>query len=141
MSSGSWGFVFDKIRTPYIGLRQHITSQGAAGTWAPVRVVALQAGEPSLQPMALCLNGLKIHLGPELRAMFPVVLNMDISGDIELNGAADPDSLRVAGTIHLDGGEVRFTLPISARECLLPVACLMTSIPTWYTLLGNLGVC
>lgn len=57
--------------------------------------------------MALCLNGLKIHLGPELRAMFPVVLNMGISGDIELNGAADPDSLRVAGTIHLDGGEVR----------------------------------
>ena len=56
--------------------------------------------------MALCLEGLKIHLGPELRAMFPVVLNMGISGDIELNGAADPDSLKVAGTIHLDGGEV-----------------------------------
>ncbi len=64
--------------------------------------------------MALCLNGLKIHLGPELRAMFPVVLNMGISGDIELNGAADPDSLRVAGTIHLDGGEVRFTFPVSS---------------------------
>lgn len=56
---------------------------------------------------ALCLNGLKIHLGPELRAMFPVVLNMGISGDIELNGLASPESLKVAGTIHLDGGEVR----------------------------------
>ena len=65
--------------------------------------------------MALCLDGLKIHLGPELRAMFPVVLNMGISGDIELNGAADPDSLRVAGTIHLDGGEVRCPLGSAPR--------------------------
>ncbi len=71
--------------------------------------LVLQAGEASLQPMAqaLCLNGLKIHLGPELRAMFPVVLNMGISGDIELNGLASPESLKVAGTIHLDGGEAR----------------------------------
>ena len=38
--------------------------------------------------------------------MFPVVLNMGISGDIELNGAASPESLKVAGTIYLDGGEV-----------------------------------
>ena len=71
--------------------------------------LVLQAGEVSLQPMAqaLCLNGLKIHLGPELRAMFPVVLNMGISGDIELDGLASPESLKVAGTIHLDGGEAR----------------------------------
>ena len=73
-----------------------------------LRKHVLQAGETSIQPMtqALCLNGLKIHLGPELRAMFPVVLNMGISGDIELNGAACPDDLKVAGTIYLDGGEV-----------------------------------
>ena len=101
------GVAFDKAGTVKFGPRQSITSYGAAGTLAPVRVVPLQVGEPSLKPVALCLNGLKIHLGPELRAMFPVVLNMGISGDIELNGAADPDSLRVAGTIHLDGGEVR----------------------------------
>lgn len=61
-----------------------------------------------MQPVAqaVALNGLKIHLGPELRAMFPVVLNMGISGDVELTGAADPSTLRIAGTIHLDGGEV-----------------------------------
>ncbi|CAL8466123.1 g5659 [Coccomyxa elongata] len=67
-----------------------------------------QAGEAAMQPVAqaVALKGLKIHLGPELRAMFPVVLNMSISGDIELNGAADPASLKLAGIIHLDGGEV-----------------------------------
>ncbi len=69
-----------------------------------------QAGEVAMQPVAQSveLKGLKIHLGPELRAMFPVVLNMSISGDIELNGAADPASLKLAGIIHLDGGEVCF---------------------------------
>ena len=68
-----------------------------------------QAGEATMQPVAqaVTLKGLKIHLGPELRAMFPVVLNMSISGDIELNGAADPASLKLAGIIHLDGGEAR----------------------------------
>jgi hypothetical protein len=69
---------------------------------------AEQMGEAAMQPVpqALSLNGLKIHLGPELRAMFPVVLNMGISGDVELTGAADPAVLRIVGTIYLDGGEV-----------------------------------
>ena len=88
-------------------------------SFAPQRDVAavLQTGEASLQPMAqaLCLDGLKIHLGPELRAMFPVVLNMGISGDIELNGAASPESLKVAGTIYLAGGEV--TLLPCGQQC------------------------
>ena len=80
--------------------------------------------------MALCLDGLKIHLGPELRAMFPVVLNMGISGDIELNGAADPDSLRVAGTIHLDGGEVGCPL----RPCVSTPGLSQAAWPEWYVL-------
>lgn len=79
-----------------------------------------------MQPVAqaVSLKGLKLHLGPELRAMFPVVLNMSISGDVELNGAADPASLKLAGIIHLDGGEVRgasylFHCPL-LRLCFLP---------------------
>lgn len=68
----------------------------------------LQAGEAAMQPVAQAvgLRGLKLHLGPELRAIFPVVLNMGISGDVELHGTADPAGLRVAGAVHLDGGEV-----------------------------------
>lgn len=81
-----------------------------------VRVFGEQAGEAAMQPVAqaVALKGLKIHLGPELRAMFPVVLNMSISGDIELNGAADPASLKLAGIIHLDGGEAR-SLPCDSH--------------------------
>ena len=71
-----------------------------------------------MQPVAQAvgLTGLKLHLGPELRAMFPVVLNMGIAGDVELSGLlTDPSALRVAGTIHLDGGEVRCTCISAAR--------------------------
>lgn len=74
-----------------------------------------------MQPVAQAvgLDGLKLHLGPELRAMFPVVLNMGIAGDVELSGyLTDPSALRVAGTIHLDGGEVH-----SMYKCLGPQGC------------------
>ena len=91
----------------------------------------LQAGEASLQPMAqaLCLDGLKIHLGPELRAMFPVVLNMGISGDIELNGAASPESLKVAGTIYLAGGEVTLLPCGQHRRCTFAAPPMQPSLP------------
>ena len=52
------------------------------------------------------LDGLRIHLGPELRAVYPVVVNLGLSGDVELSGPLDPERLSVAGTINLDGGEV-----------------------------------
>ena len=57
----------------------------------------------------LSLRGLRVRLGPELRAQYPVVVNIGLSGDVELSGPADPQRLRLAGTIHLDGGEVIYT--------------------------------
>lgn len=62
-------------------------------------------GVPHLQ-----LHGLQIRLGPELRAMYPVVVNMNISGQIEINGPADPKHLRMNGVIDLDSGEASCTL-------------------------------
>ncbi|KAK9804274.1 hypothetical protein WJX72_004315 [[Myrmecia] bisecta] len=67
-----------------------------------VDTLALQPGVAD----QLSLQGLKLHLGPELRVVYPVVMNFGISGDIEVNGPATPGRMRVAGTIHLDGGEV-----------------------------------
>ena len=55
----------------------------------------------------LMLKGLQIRLGPELRAMYPVVVNMGISGDIEVNGRADISLLRLKGLVYLDSGEVQ----------------------------------
>ncbi len=62
------------------------------------------------------LRGLRISLGPELRAVYPVVLNMGLAGDVELSGAAAPGRLRVAGTLHLDGGEARALHALLARS-------------------------
>jgi hypothetical protein len=102
-------------------------------------VLCVQAGEVAMQPVAQAveLKGLKIHLGPELRAMFPVVLNMSISGDIELNGAADPASLKLAGIIHLDGGEVGretciifFCFGVDSTISFWHIMCIRNLFPT-----------
>lgn len=59
-------------------------------------------GVPDLQ-----LQGLQLRLGPELRAQYPVVVNMGISGSLELNGPLNPKKLRLAGVVNLESGEVR----------------------------------
>lgn len=71
---------------------------------------------PSLQ-----LQGLQVRLGPELRAMYPVVVNLGISGGVELNGPADPKQLRLNGVIDLDSGEVS-----NARRAPSPIFTVIT---------------
>jgi hypothetical protein len=56
-------------------------------------------------PPQLLLCGLELVLGPELRAVFPVVLNVGVSGRVTLHGdPATPNGLRPAGSIRLEGG-------------------------------------
>ena len=55
------------------------------------------------------LEKLQVRLGPELRAMYPVVVNLGISGDIQLNGPADPANMRLNGAVALESGEVNLT--------------------------------
>ena len=38
--------------------------------------------------------------------MFPVVVNMGMRGDIEINGPADPQLMKLNGEIKLESGEV-----------------------------------
>ena len=54
----------------------------------------------------LMLENLQVRLGPELRAMYPVVVNLGISGDIQLNGPADPNKMRLTGAVAIESGEV-----------------------------------
>ena len=73
------------------------------------------AQKPSLQ-----LKGLQIRLGPELRAMYPVVVNMGISGDVEINGEADPQKMQIKGEVRLESGEVElFSTP--SRSCSISI--------------------
>lgn len=51
------------------------------------------------------LQGFTVELGPELRAIFPVVLTVGLSGAIRLSGPiSDPTKLAPAGEIKLEGG-------------------------------------
>lgn len=56
--------------------------------------------------MAIHLRGLKLHLGPELRIVYPLILNFAVSGELELNGLADPKLIKPQGTLTFEDGDV-----------------------------------
>lgn len=41
------------------------------------------------------LDGLSICLGPDLRAMYPLVMNFGVEGELTVSGPAHPDQVRV----------------------------------------------
>ena len=40
------------------------------------------------------LDGLAIRLGPDLRAMYPLVMNFGVEGELTVSGPAHPDQVR-----------------------------------------------
>ncbi|KAL3160063.1 hypothetical protein ABBQ38_009778 [Trebouxia sp. C0009 RCD-2024] len=76
----------------------------------PSRTEAVQQAEVVLVQPAMAqrvlLQGLTIQLGPDLRTTYPVVMNFNISGQVNVTGPADPHKLQLQGTIKLDSGEV-----------------------------------
>ena len=73
--------------------------EGLDGDENGAEAVSIPAGTP-------LLHGVAITLGPELRAVYPFVLNFGISGEISLEGYADPALLRPSGAIEFTSGEV-----------------------------------
>ncbi|DBA89831.1 TPA: hypothetical protein ACH3X2_004696 [Trebouxia sp. C0005] len=69
----------------------------------------LQAEVALVQPAVaerVVLQGLTIQLGPDLRTTYPVVMNFNISGQVDITGPPDANKLQLQGTIKLDSGEV-----------------------------------
>ena len=70
----------------------------------------LQVEQPPLVQPAVAeqvvLRGLKVQLGPDLRASYPVVMNFTIGGEVVLNGPAQMEAMQLAGVVKLDTGEV-----------------------------------
>lgn len=52
------------------------------------------------------LKNLKLVLGPELRIVYPLILNFAVSGELELNGLADPQWIKPKGTLTFENGDV-----------------------------------
>lgn len=52
------------------------------------------------------LTDLKLLLGPYLKIVYPLFLNFAVSGEVELNGMANPKWIRPKGTLTFETGEV-----------------------------------
>lgn len=52
------------------------------------------------------LSDLKLVLGPELRVVYPLILNFAVSGGIELNGLAHPKQIKPKGVLTFENGDV-----------------------------------
>ncbi|KAJ0977840.1 hypothetical protein J5N97_013314 [Dioscorea zingiberensis] len=52
------------------------------------------------------LTDLKLLLGPELRIVYPLILNFAVSGELELNGLAHPKWIKPKGILSFENGDV-----------------------------------
>ncbi|PKU85008.1 uncharacterized protein LOC110096282 isoform X2 [Dendrobium catenatum] len=52
------------------------------------------------------LTDLKLVLGPELRIVYPLILNFAVSGELELNGIARPMYVKPKGILMFENGDV-----------------------------------
>ncbi|KAL5975173.1 hypothetical protein ACLOJK_031852 [Asimina triloba] len=52
------------------------------------------------------LSDLKLLLGPELRMVYPLILDFAVSGELELNGMAHPKRIKPKGILTFENGDV-----------------------------------
>ncbi|XP_015886014.3 protein TIC236, chloroplastic isoform X1 [Ziziphus jujuba] len=52
------------------------------------------------------LIDLKLVLGPELRIVYPLILNFAVSGELELDGPAHPERIQPKGILTFENGDV-----------------------------------
>ncbi|ESQ46688.1 hypothetical protein EUTSA_v10000008mg [Eutrema salsugineum] len=63
--------------------------------------------EVKMKPnMDIRLSDLKLVLGPELRIVYPLILNFAISGELELDGMAHPKYIKPKGILTFENGDV-----------------------------------
>ncbi|KAL9233913.1 hypothetical protein vseg_008847 [Gypsophila vaccaria] len=69
--------------------------------------VEKQADQVNKKPKVdVQLNNLKLLLGPELIIVYPLILNFAVSGELELNGVADPKLIKPRGVLAFENGDV-----------------------------------
>lgn len=75
-----------------------------AGKQAEVEKEMVQVN--SRPKLEVRLNDLKLVLGPELRIVYPLILNFAVSGELELNGIAHPKWIKPKGVLTFENGDV-----------------------------------
>lgn len=76
-------------------------------------------GQANNKPMLdIRLTDLKLVLGPELRIVYPLILNFAVSGELELNGMAHPKWIKPKGILTFENGDVNLVATQVRPLCL-----------------------
>lgn len=68
------------------------------------------------------LSDLKLVLGPELRIVYPLILNFAVSGEIELNGPSHPKLIKPQGILTFENGDVNL---VATQVSVFSFPCLV----------------
>jgi len=101
LSSGtSVAKVFDLLTQRESGLAARLEDAVRQEVEAVEHMVEDAAGPNML------LDSLAVQFGPDLRAVYPLVMNFGISGELITSGPPHPDAVSVEGVLRLPGGDV-----------------------------------
>lgn len=76
--------------------------------------------EVKMKPnMDIRLSDLKLVLGPELRIVYPLILNFAVSGELELDGMAHPKYIKPKGILTFENGDVNLVATQVLSKSLL----------------------
>ena len=95
--SGAVGFGNRETKRGLAGFLQRSTPPGSPSA---------KGDNGSEERPPLRFRGLRLIVGPELSAVYPFVLNFGVSGEVEINGVADPVLIRPSGVINFERGDI-----------------------------------
>eukprot|EP00873_Tetraselmis_striata_P029672 jgi/Tetstr1/449936/TSEL_036990.t1 len=95
----------DIVSRAFTALAAGKRSAASRGAIAQRTAEAAPVASHEAAPAALTLERLAIQLGPDLRAVYPFVLNFGLAGEVELSGPAS-EAVRPSGTIRLQNGDI-----------------------------------
>lgn len=66
-----------------------------------------EMGQANRKPdLDIRLSDLKLVLGPDLRIVYPLILNFAVSGELELDGVAHPKGIKPKGILTFENGDI-----------------------------------
>ncbi|KAK7351417.1 hypothetical protein VNO77_10862 [Canavalia gladiata] len=109
LPAGGVGETFARYISQYFGSEPASTTKisqtsGSVNESIPVEK---DTEEMQIKPnIGICLSDLKLVLGPDLKIVYPFILNFAVSGELELNGPAHPKCIKPRGILAFENGEV-----------------------------------
>ncbi|XP_028200538.1 uncharacterized protein LOC114384905 isoform X3 [Glycine soja] len=95
------------LNSEFASLREKVSQSFGSVPVNKSTQVEKQMEQIQIKPnVEIRLNDLKLVLGPELKIVYPLILNFGVSGELELNGQAHPKWIKPRGILSFENGEV-----------------------------------